>query len=98
MPGGLLDSIPDGRKVIGDKGYRGEPDKISTPNLHDSLIVHEYKGRARARQETFFKRIKDFQIIQQRFRSDIAKHKIAFEAVCVLVQYDIENGHPLFAV
>jgi hypothetical protein len=96
-PGGLVDSILQGKKAIADKGYKGEPNKISVPNPHDSEVTKQYKNRARSRHETFFKRIKDFGILQQRFRSKIEKHKIAFEAVCVVVQYDIEDGHPLFA-
>jgi hypothetical protein len=30
------------------------------------------------------------------FWHDISQHKQRFESVCVAVQYDIENGHPLF--
>lgn len=97
-PNGILEKIPDGKKIIGDKAYRGEPDKISAPNLHDCLMASTYKGRARSRHETFNKRIKDFQIINQRFRNKLSKHQIAFEAVCVLVQYDIETDNPLFVV
>jgi DDE superfamily endonuclease len=97
-PEGVSDRIPAGKKLIGDKGYRGEPDKISTPSPHDALDAAEYKKRARARHETFNKRIKSFGMLKQTFRSDIAYHRMAFEAVCVLVQYDIETDHPLFAV
>jgi DDE superfamily endonuclease len=95
-PGGILEMIPEGLKRIGDKGYRGEPEKISTNNPHDSTNVKIYKGRARARHETYNKRIKDYQIIRQQFRNNLSKHKIAFEAVCVLIQYTIDNGNPLF--
>jgi DDE superfamily endonuclease len=95
---GILNKIPDGRKIIGDKGYRGVDDKISTPSGDESKNVKAFKGRARARHETFNKRIKSFGIIQLQFRSDIALHRMAFEAVCVLVQYDIETNHPLFEI
>jgi DDE superfamily endonuclease len=97
-PDGILGKIPDGKKIIGDKAYRGEPDKISAPNPHDSLVSSTYKSRARSRHETFNKRIKDFQIISQPFRNMLDKHQIAFEAICVLVQYDIETDNPLFDV
>jgi DDE superfamily endonuclease len=95
-PEGIMDQIPPGRKLIGDTGYQGEPDKITTPNPHDSLIVKQFKNRARARHETFNKRIKDYQILRQEFRSDTSYHQIVFESICILCQYDIENGHPLF--
>jgi DDE superfamily endonuclease len=96
QPDGILTKIPAGKKIIADKAYRGEANKLSTPNPHDSAVVSAYKGRARARHETVNKRIKDYQIAQQRFRHCIEKHKVAFEAVCILVQYDLENNNPLF--
>lgn len=96
MPDGILTKIPEGKKVIGDKAYRGEPDKFSTPNPHDSKNVKAFKGRVRARHESVNKRIKDFKVIDGPFRSSHVHHKIAFEAVCILVQYDLENGFPLF--
>jgi DDE superfamily endonuclease len=95
---GVLEKIPAGRKIIGDKGYRGVPDKITTPTGDESNNVKIFKGRARARHETINKRIKSFGIIRQQFRSDIGYHRMAFEAVCVLVQYDIESDHPLFEI
>jgi DDE superfamily endonuclease len=97
-PEGIMNRIPEGKKLVGDSGYRGEPGKITTPNVHDSLIIKNFKNRARSRHETFNKRIKAFGILKNTFRSDIAYHQIAFEAICVLVQYDLENGHPLFEV
>jgi DDE superfamily endonuclease len=98
LPGGIMELIPPGKKLIGDSGFRGEPDKITTPSKHDSLDVEKLKQRARACQETFFKRIKDYQILRQEFRSEMQYHQMVFEAVCVLVQYDMENGHPLFEI
>jgi hypothetical protein len=56
------------------------------------------KNRAKARQETFNKRIKIFKILDERFRHSVKKHKAVFEAVCALVQYEMENGHPLFTI
>ena len=55
-------------------------------------------------QETCFKRFKDFKVLRESFRhgtgtdNKLEKIKTSFEAVAVLVQYDIENGHPLFEV
>lgn len=97
-PDGLKDKIPHGKKVVADKGYRGEPDKISVPNTHDSLIASDYKKRARSRHETFNQRIKSFNIMKEQFRHGVARHQIAFEVVCILIQYDIENDHPLFQI
>lgn len=54
------------------------------------------QSRARARHETFDSRIKNFACLDQRFRHGMEKHKICFEAVCVIVQYQLENAALLF--
>jgi hypothetical protein len=95
---GLMAKIPAGKKVIGDKGYIGEKDIISTPNSHDPPDVRHFKSRARARQESFNARIKNFACLDVRFRHGIHNHKTCFEAVCVIAQYQLENGSPLFEV
>ncbi len=58
--------------------------------------IDHHQTRARARHETFNARIKNFACLDSRFRHGISKHKICFEAVCVIVQYQLENGAPLF--
>jgi DDE superfamily endonuclease len=95
--GGLKDHIPDGFKAIGDKGYIGE-EKISLKNQLDSLPVKTFKRIARARHEDINGRIKRFDILSERFRHGPNKHKAAFEAVCVIMQYNLENGHPLHTI
>jgi hypothetical protein len=95
---GLMAKIPRGKKVNADKGYRGEKAIISTPNSHDPPDLRQFKSRARARHETFNARIKNFSCLDVRFRHGIDNHKICFEAVCVIVQYQLENGSPLFDV
>lgn len=98
--GGLKEKIPDGKLVIGDNGYRGEPYIISTPNSHDREDVRRLKKRARARHETFNGKIKNFRCLDARFRhrGDLQKHKTVFEAVCVICQYQLELSSPLLAV
>ena len=99
---GLMEKIPAGRKAIGDEGYVGAPDHVATRNPFDSDAVKRFKKRVKARHETFNGRLKDFGILEQRFRgqgaSRVEKHKAVFEACCVLVQYQMDNGHPLFDV
>jgi hypothetical protein len=96
--GGLKSKIPEGKRLVGDEGYKGESETISTRNKLDSVAVKTFKRRARARHETFNGRLKNFKILAERFRHGVVKHKTAFEAVCVMVQYEMENGHPMFAV
>jgi DDE superfamily endonuclease len=84
---GLRTVIQEGKKVIADNGYQSKDEiNLSTPNPFDSNAVKQYKTRARARHESFNKRIKDFGILSERFRHGFNKHKIAFESVCVIVQ------------
>ena len=94
---GLKDNIPDGCNVIGDKGYSGD-EKVSINNRQDSDAVCKFKKTARAPHEALNGRLKEFVILSGRFRHKIEKHKIAFEAVCVVVQYSMENGRPLFPI
>jgi hypothetical protein len=97
MPGGLKSKIPDGKLGIADRGYTGE-DKLATHNPFDSKETIDFKKRARARHETLNGRIKNFKVLDKPFRHGVDNHKVVFEAVCVIVQYELENGHPLFNV
>ena len=94
----LKKKIPKGKRVIADGGYKGEPKTISFPNAHDSKDLAKFKSRARCRHETFNGRLKTFGCLEQRFRHKIQKHVICFEAVCVIVQYQLDYGFPLFDV
>ena len=97
-PKGLMYKIPKGKKAIGDKGYQGFPGIVSTSNSHDTPEVRKFKGRAKARQESFNRRIEAFKILSERFRHAREKHKVIFEAVVVICCYQMENGSPLFDV
>ena len=95
----LKDKIPDGKRAIADSIYRPEDGKtVSITRRGDSTAVKEFKARAKSRQETFNRRIKSFHILATEFRHDISHHQMVMEAVCILCQYDIENGHGLFEV
>ena len=102
---GLLAEIPEGKIVVADEGYRGVPDAVSTRNHFDSAALKEFKKWVKARHESFNAQLKSFAILDQPFR-DISstskerkkKHKTAFVACCVIIQFDIENARPLFKV
>jgi hypothetical protein len=97
---GILNKIPPGKRIIADRGYNGERDKISTPNEFDSLVTSHMKDRARSRQETFNSRLKVFNVLDRPFRhlskSDLEEdynlneHKRVFESVSIMVQYDLK--------
>jgi hypothetical protein len=95
---GLVDAIPDGKRAIADSGYIGEPNKFATRNSEDPEGVRKLKYRALARHETFNQRIKRFACLSQMFRHNLDDHKAVFEAICVIVQYQMDNGEPLFDV
>ena len=98
-PNGLMERLRSlGKKAIGDFGYRGEPDYVSFPNAHDSKPVDRFKSRALKRQENFNCMTKVFQILAGRFRHPERKFGTAFEAVCVICQYKLENEMPLYDV
>jgi hypothetical protein len=93
---GLINMIPPGHRLIADDGYKGHGIVLSKKNRHDSKELSKFKRRARARHESFNGRIKYFQCLAERFRHGVHKFAIAFEAVCVIVQYELDNGSPLF--
>jgi hypothetical protein len=76
-----------------------EQRKLSLPNRLGNAEVEKLKSRARSRHESFNGRIKNFNVLYETYRHDIKiKHKLAFEAVVVTVQYQMDNGSPIFDV
>jgi hypothetical protein len=80
-------------------------EQISRQNPFDTQAVKEFKNQVKARHETFNGRLKHFHILAERFRHGkdkfktvIVKHKAVFEGLCVVVQYKMENGSPMFDV
>jgi hypothetical protein len=86
------------QKAIGDKGYNGAPKYCTTPNAHENEGVKLFKSRALKRHENFNSLIKQFNILSGRFRHSIDRFELAFEAVCVLCQYRIENETHLYDI
>ena len=100
---GLQDLLLQHNKVaMVDRGYHSHvpehrethayPDEIDPPDSHN------FKSRARLRQETFNRRLRCFEVLYRTFTHGWDKHKLAFEAVVVIVQYQMENGSPIFCV
>ena len=94
---GLQAMIPNGHYIIGDNGYAGEPLIKSTPNAHDaSVLLRKFKSRARARHESFNGRLETIKCLEERNCHSLKYHQRVFEATCVICQYQIVNGSPLF--
>ena len=49
--------------MIGDSGYNGEPNKITVWKDEHAKGLKKFIGRVCARQETFFKGLKDWKIL-----------------------------------
>jgi hypothetical protein len=64
----------------------------------------KFLARVASHQETFFKGLKDWKILNDHFaygnntKERMKLHKMAVEAIAVIRQYDYENGHPPFEV
>lgn len=95
--GGLMEKIPDGKKGIADKIYKGLP-KVALHNSLDSEEVRIFKRRARSRQESINARFKSFHVLKQRFRHGKDNHSLCFDAVAVICAVQLEHGSPLWDV
>ena len=92
----LMDKMPNGKKAIADRGYTGVEVYVCIPSTRDPPHVRKFSSRVRCRHKTFNGRIKNFSSMNQTWSHGIRKHKIALEAVCVILQYQMDNGAPLF--
>jgi hypothetical protein len=98
---GLKDKIWPGKMAIANRGYStrqqpGDQEKLSLSNSTDDKALENFKSWARLRQEIFNGRLKFFRALSDTFRHCLDNHKHTFEAVCVIVQYQMDNGKELF--
>jgi hypothetical protein len=93
-----MELIAEGKKGIANRGYvtsvPEEKAKLSLPNAHDPKELNNL--RVGPRQEMLNGRLKNFNVLSETFRRHGEKHKFAFEAVAVTVQYQMDNGSPLY--
>ena len=95
--GGLHPDMPAGKRGIADSAYKAL-NEITVHIEGHSKEMTNFINRVRARHENFNARLKCFKILSETFCGSWGKkeeHKMVFEAICILVQYDMENGHPL---
>jgi hypothetical protein len=86
------------KKAIGDRGYNGHPNEVSTYNAHDRRGVRKFKSRALKRHENFNGMTKRFGCLKGRFRHSVKRFATCFEAICVICQYQCEMEQPLYDV
>ena len=97
---GVLRKLKHNKVAIVDRGYidKKKSVKLSWPNPHDAKEVNNFKSRARLRHESFNGRMSFFDSLSQEFRHTEEQHGIVFKAVATIVQYQMNNGSPLFEV
>jgi hypothetical protein len=100
---GLMQKMKDNGKVcIADRGFRSklveERKVFALPDFMDSKPLSNFKSRARCRQESYNRRLKHFECLSITFTQGFAKHGIAMRAVAVMVQYQMDNGSPIYCV
>ena len=100
---GLMQKMKEsGKVVIADRGFRSklvsEQKHFATPDYMDDQELHNMKSRARLRQETFNRRLKHFEALASTWNLAFEKHGIALRAIATIVQYQMDNGSPLYCV
>ncbi len=99
---GLKAKMPQGKMAIADCGYASAlPDEaamLAMPNHLDDKKLKNFKSHARAQHETFNGCIRNFGCLQDTFCHEFNKHKMDFEAVCIIVQDQMDGGAQLFSV
>lgn len=89
----LYFQLQEGDRLVGDDGYRGEPNRIVVKRDEHSKEYKEFLARVSSRQETFFRALKQYNIIKHRFaygrstNERLEFHQMCVEAIAVIVQY-----------
>ena len=95
----LAGHLLPGERVEADNGYVGHPDKIKCPNNDCNPAENlGMQADARSRHETFNGRLKNWGILERRYRHNIGTHGMVFTACAVITQLGVANGEPLFEV
>lgn len=92
----LEKKIPEGKFGIADSAYAGFR-KLLQYSGRDSAELANFKTRGKLRLEAINGRFCKFKCIGDTFRHSVPKQKSAFDAVAVLVQYELDDTSTLFA-
>ena len=96
-------------KVVADSALQHHDEVGGAPNEFHTKRAKVFFGRARCRQECVFCRLTVFKVLKDNFRHSkkskrtpdgidpvLENHRIMADAVCVTVQYQFENGSPIW--
>ena len=87
--------LEDGERYVADRGYRAcRPIAITPTNL--SRFIDRQWGSLRARHECINRRLKQFTILQHRFRHPINKHSSVFRAVANITNMKLKGESPIW--
>lgn len=92
----MKQALLPGETVIADGAYR-DPKCEKNARTGD-MSRGGFHGTVRAMHETSYRRLKQFDLLSQRFRHNRRVHSVCFRAVASLTQLTIRNVHPLFGV
>lgn len=87
--------LPFNEVVVADVGYN---DEKCMSKQDCEANKEELHSTIRARHESANGRLKNFAVLQSKFRHKLSLHSICFHAVANVVQITIESGHPLFKI
>ena len=96
----LVNKVVPGQRLICDRGYTSfQNDEhliLSFPNPLDEQTpgLVAFKAEARARQENYNKRLKDYDCLDDTFIHSMQKQQACFAAVVCTLQYAIEDTGP----
>ena len=90
-----------GKKGIANNSYSHLKEHITVHRVGHSKEMTNFINRVRARHENIYSRLKVWDVLSDVFCGSWEKHnehKMYFEGCLVLLQHDMENGHPLMEV
>ena len=96
----LLNELDEGERVETHNGYkRGDPSFVKSKSgwMHRPQLA-KMRNTVRARHETVNGRMAKWGCLSKVWHHHRNKHQVAFFAVAVITQLEIENGEPLFSV
>ena len=90
-------SLEKNERYVADKGYRAcEPVAITPTGLQ--RFIDRQLGTLRARHENINRRLKEFGILQQKFRHSLTKHGIVFSAVANVINLKLKTESPVHKI
>ena len=90
----VLERLGNGKLAVCDRGYIKDAfkTKVAWPNPHDSKLANNLKSRIRLRHETFNGKMSVYATMNQTWRHTDKQHGLAFRAIAVTIQYELDNG------